>query len=296
MNEKNSTGKTPVDNAHKAGHKEVVDLLRTHGAIYKTDKQKDYMKPLSIKINNEGEKNPIKMTVLYDNFIVKEGTKSAHGFSCLIEGIEKTILFDTGGDSEVFQHNINMLNVDVNTIEQVIISHNHWDHIGGLFSLLEDHNKVPVYLPYSFPYDFVRKVDRTGAEVVPVNEPVEICNNVYLTGEMGTYMKEQSLIVNTPKGLIIVTGCSHQGIVNILKKAKSLFDRDIYLVFGGFHLGGTPEQELTDIINNFKDLQVSKCGATHCTGQRAMDMFKEAFGENYVPIGVGKVLEFNKKN
>jgi 7,8-dihydropterin-6-yl-methyl-4-(beta-D-ribofuranosyl)aminobenzene 5'-phosphate synthase len=68
-------------------------------------------------------------------------------------------------------------------------------------------------------------------------------------------------------------------------------DRPIYLVFGGFHLGNKSDAELQEIIANFKELKVEKCGATHCTGDKAIAKFKEAFGENYVPMGTGKVIE-----
>jgi 7,8-dihydropterin-6-yl-methyl-4-(beta-D-ribofuranosyl)aminobenzene 5'-phosphate synthase len=134
-------------------------------------------------------------------------------------------------------------------------------------------------------------VEHKKAKVVSVDKPVEICTDVYSTGEMGIQIKEQSLILNTKKGLIIVTGCSHQGIVEILEQAKKLFDRPIYLVFGGFHLGGMPDAKVEKIIQSFMEHGVEKCGATHCTGDRPIELFKNAFGENYVPMGTGRILE-----
>jgi len=139
----------------------------------------------------------------------------------------------------------------------------------------------------------VRNVENKKAKVVSVDEPVEICQNVFLTGEMGDQIKEQSLIINTSKGLIIVNGCSHPGIVNILKQAKKILDKPIYLVFGGFHLVGTPDAELQEIIRNFKEIGFMKCGATHCTGDKAIGLFKDAYGENYIPMGTGRVLEIS---
>lgn len=237
------------------------------------------------------EKNPVKFTILYDNYLFKEGTKTDWGFSCLIEGTEKTILFDTGTRPEILLYNIDQLKVDLNQVEQIVISHNHGDHTGGLFTVLDKNHDVQVYLPVSFPYDFVRRVESKKAKVVSVDEPIEICKNVFLTGEMGDRIKEQSLIINASKGLIIVTGCSHQGIVNILKRAKQMFERPIYMVFGGFHLGGTPDAELEEIIRSFKEIGVLKCGATHCTGEKAIGLFKKAYGKNYMPMGTGRVLE-----
>jgi 7,8-dihydropterin-6-yl-methyl-4-(beta-D-ribofuranosyl)aminobenzene 5'-phosphate synthase len=130
-----------------------------------------------------------------------------------------------------------------------------------------------------------------GAKVVAVNQPQEICENVYLTVEMGNQIKKQSLIVDTPKDLVIVTGCSHQGIVNILNKAKEIVAKDIYLVFVGFHLLRHSDEQAKEIVQEFKNLCVKKCGATHSTGDNAIAMFKEAFKNDYVPMVVRKVIE-----
>ena len=293
LNVRNNKGKTPLDNAVKVGHKEVVELLTSISAVAGVPANKDleYDPVLKTRVG-EGEKNPVKMTVLYDNYIFAEGTKAEWGFSCLIEGTEKTILFDTGGESEVLMHNIDQLNVNLEKVEQIVISHNHWDHTGGLFYVLEKNHNAPVFLPYSFPYEFVRKVEKARAEVVPVNEPVEICKNVFLTGELKGPVNEQSVIVNTSKGLIVVTGCSHPGIVNIVKSAKEVMGREVYLVFGGFHLMRHSDDEVKDIISQFRELGVKKCGATHCTGDKQIKLFKEAYGNDYIEMGTGRVLEF----
>jgi 7,8-dihydropterin-6-yl-methyl-4-(beta-D-ribofuranosyl)aminobenzene 5'-phosphate synthase len=234
---------------------------------------------------------PLRFTVLYDNYLHQEGTKTDWGFSCLIEGTEKTILFDTGTQPQILMHNVKILNVDLKKVDQIVISHIHEDHTGGLWTVLEQNPKVTVFFPVSFPPEFRRRVEGLKAKVQTVDKPLEICRNVFLTGEMGDDIKEESLIVDSPKGLIIVTGCSHQGIVNILRRAKQVVDKPIYFVFGGFHLGGKPDAEIQEIIGAFKTLGVEKCGATHCTGDQAIAMFKKAFGENYVPMGTGKVIE-----
>jgi 7,8-dihydropterin-6-yl-methyl-4-(beta-D-ribofuranosyl)aminobenzene 5'-phosphate synthase len=233
----------------------------------------------------------LRFTVLYDNYLYKEGTRADWGFSCLIEGAEKTILFDTGADPRILMHNIEALGVDLKKVGQIIISHNHGDHTGGLSAVLERNPDVTVFYPASFPEEFGRRVESLKARFQRVDKPVEICRDVYLTGEMGIDIKEQSLVIDTSKGLIIVTGCSHPGIVNILKRAKEIRDEPVRLVLGGFHLGGKSEAEMREIIAAFKDLKVEKCGATHCTGEAQIAMFKKAFGENYVPMGTGRVIE-----
>jgi 7,8-dihydropterin-6-yl-methyl-4-(beta-D-ribofuranosyl)aminobenzene 5'-phosphate synthase len=291
---KNSGRYTPLDNAVWGGHIEIVELLKTKGADEMKETKKNPEKIISGKISQKGLTTPLKFTVLYDNYLYQEGTKPDWGFSCLIEGAEKTILFDTGTQPDILLHNVGRLGVDLKKVEQIVLSHAHYDHIGGLPAVLERNHEVSVYMPVSFAQEIVRSVEAKNAEVVSVDEPAEVCPNVYSTGEMGVEIKEQSLIINTSEGLVIVTGCSHQGIVEILRRAKELFDRPIHLVFGGFHLGAKSDSELQDIIRHFKEMGVERCGATHCTGDRAIELFKEAYGDNYVPMGTGRILEINK--
>jgi len=233
----------------------------------------------------------LRFTILYDNYLYQEGTKADWGFSCLIEGTEKTILFDTGTDPRILMRNAGALNVDLKKVNQIVISHNHGDHTGGLSAVLEQNPNVTVFFPLSFPEEFGRRVNNLKAKAQTVDKPVEICKNAHLSGEMGDEIKEQSLVVDSPQGLIIVTGCSHQGIVKILRRAKEILDKPIYLVFGGFHLRNKPDAEMQEIIAAFKELKVEKCGATHCTGDGPIAMFKKAFGENYVPMGTGRIIE-----
>ena len=245
-------------------------------------------------INSYGpEDTPITITILYDNYIFSEGLQTDWGFSCIIEGKEKTILFDTGTKSDILFHNINKLNVNPKNIELVAISHNHGDHTGGLSAFLDENNKVTVYLPASFPDEFIIRVEKAGAKVVSVDKPAEVCKDVSLTGEMGVQIKEQSLILNTSKGLVVITGCAHPGIVGIVKRAKEMIDKEIYLVCGGFHLLNKSEDEVNQIISQFKDLGVMKVGATHCTGDNAIELFKKAYKENFVQMGVGKVIRIS---
>jgi len=237
-----------------------------------------------------GAQQDLKFTILYDNYVFKDGTKADWGFSCLIEGPEKTILFDTGTKPAILKHNIAEMKVDLNEIDVVAISHDHGDHTGGLFTVLKTNPDVSLYMPVSFASKYEEKIEEGKTRMIAVSEPMEICPGVYSTGEMGQEIKEQSLILDTPKGLVIVTGCSHQGIVNILKKAKDMMDKDIYMVFGGFHLMSNSDKQVEEIIRVFKELGVQKCGATHCTGDRQIELFKKAYGDNYVPIGTGNIL------
>ena len=247
-----------------------------------------------ITCNFDESKDFMTLTILYDNYIFDKDLKSDWGFSCFIKGTEKTILFDTGTKGELLLDNITKLKIDPKDAELIVLSHIHNDHTGGLLSFLEKNDNVSVYIPESFPANFVKSIKQMKAQVIPVDKPVEICKNVFLTGEMGSRVIEQSLVVNTDRGMIVITGCAHPGIVEILKKAKEIIDNDIYLVLGGFHLLEKSEKEIQEIIKKFKKLGVQRVGATHCTGDKAISLFKRAFGDNYVQMGVGKVVRISK--
>lgn len=174
----------------------------------------------------------LSITVSYDNNPYKERLTAAWGFSCVIRGTEKTILFDTGGDGSILLTNMEELGINPKEIDLVVLSHIHGDHVGGLPSFLEKNPEVVVYLPKSFPKGFKDKVKEYGAKIIEVQGPLKIYQGVYSTGELGTWIKEQSLIIHTEEGLIVITGCAHPGIVNIVIKAKNLVKDDVLLVMG----------------------------------------------------------------
>jgi 7,8-dihydropterin-6-yl-methyl-4-(beta-D-ribofuranosyl)aminobenzene 5'-phosphate synthase len=150
---------------------------------------------------------------------------------------------------------------------------------------------VAVYLPQSFPGDVKNAVERAGAELVEVDGPVEICENLYSTGELGDRIKEQSLVVETPQGLVVITGCAHPGIVGIVRQAKELREQEVHLALGGFHLGGLSAAELDDIVEDFRRIGVQKVAPCHCSGDLARQRFEDSYGEDFIVAGVGSVLE-----
>ena len=235
----------------------------------------------------------ITMTILYDNYKHQEDLQTDWGFSCYIEGTEKTILFDTGTKGDVLKSNADKLGIDLGKVDAVVLSHKHRDHTGGLEPVMRVNKGDPVYMCQSFPQDLFDLVKDNNLVPVSVKEPVKICQHVYSTGEIDGPVNEQGLIIETEPGLVVIVGCSHPGIVKIVKKAKEITGKNVYLVFGGFHLLRTSEADITGIIKDLKALGVKKCGATHCTGDKAIQMISDAFGDNYIPMGAGKVLKVN---
>jgi 7,8-dihydropterin-6-yl-methyl-4-(beta-D-ribofuranosyl)aminobenzene 5'-phosphate synthase len=234
--------------------------------------------------------NEMTITVVCDNYPYKEGLETAWGFSCLITGAEKTILFDTGGEGSMLLNNMEKLAIDPNSINTIVLSHIHGDHTGGLKSFLEKNSGVTVYLPKSFPTRFKDEAKGYGAKTVGVEQPLEICENVYSTGQLGILRKEQSLVIRTDKGLVVITGCAHPGIVKIVNTVKNLVKDDILLVMGGFHLEWATRGKVEKIISAFKKSNVCYVGPCHCTGDKARALFEKHFGKSYINIGAGKVI------
>jgi 7,8-dihydropterin-6-yl-methyl-4-(beta-D-ribofuranosyl)aminobenzene 5'-phosphate synthase len=156
--------------------------------------------------------------------------------------------------------------------------------------LLEQNHDLTVYLPRSAQSDFEQMIKTFGANLIAVHEPLKICDGVYSTGELGMKCIEQSLLLQTPKGLIVITGCAHPGIVEIVQKAKELFSNNILFVMGGAHLGETPEPEIEQIIVNFQKLGVQYLGLNHCTGDLARKLFEKVYRQNFIPVGLGRVI------
>jgi len=235
------------------------------------------------------EMQDINITVVYDNNPYKQGLETGWGFSALLTGFEKTILFDSGRNRSLLS-NMEKLAIDPNKINIVVLSHIHPDHTGGLGSLLGKNPDVIVYLPKSFPTKFKDNVQAYGAEIVEVEEPMKICENVYSTGQPGKWIKEQSLIIQTDKGLILITGCAHPGILKIVNAAKDLVKNDFLLVMGGFHLEWASKGKIEKIISTFKKLNVRYVSLCHCSGEKSKGLFEKHFGRNYINIGAGKVV------
>jgi 7,8-dihydropterin-6-yl-methyl-4-(beta-D-ribofuranosyl)aminobenzene 5'-phosphate synthase len=239
---------------------------------------------------NSGGEEKLNLTIIYDNYEHGPGLVTAWGFSCLIQGAEKTVLFDTGGDGRLLLENMKKLNLDPKAVEVIFLSHIHGDHTGGLGEFLTENSDVQVFLPASFPKSFKDGVRGFGAEVIEISGSREIFKNFFSTGEMGSYIREQSLVIKTDKGAVVITGCAHPGIVEIVEKACEITGTGPRLVLGGFHLGGTRDTRILEIIDRLRKLGTKQAGPCHCSGGRTRELFKEEMSEAYLEVGVGKVI------
>jgi 7,8-dihydropterin-6-yl-methyl-4-(beta-D-ribofuranosyl)aminobenzene 5'-phosphate synthase len=228
----------------------------------------------------------VKVTVVYDNQTLAPNSASAWGFACLVGD---DLLFDTGGDAGRLLSNMERMGIDPLEIRTVVLSHAHGDHTGGLGGLLNTGVRPTVYVPRSFPRQFKADV-RSLTTLVEVDGPVEIRPGIHTTGEVGSRLVEQALAVETASGTIVVTGCAHPGVVELVRRAKGSVGGEVALVMGGFHLGSASRHQIERIIADFRALGVRQAAPCHCTGDRAMRMLAEAYGDDFVKVGVGRMV------
>ena len=228
--------------------------------------------------------------ILYDNRTDKSDLQPGWGFSALIELKGRRVLFDTGADNLVLEHNAEALGADLASPDALVLSHEHCDHIGAITSAL--HKNLEVFYPTSFSTLFQGEVSgEEGWHAHPVSQPVEILPRFRSTGELGKKIVEQSLIVKGDEGPVLITGCAHPGIVEIARVATEIVGKPLQLVLGGFHLYKKNEAAVGEIAAALKELGVKRVAPCHCTGLKAMKVLKESFGTAYLVIKVGSEVK-----
>ena len=214
----------------------------------------------------------MKLTIVYDNKVCKKdiGLKSDWGFSCLIETEDEVVLFDTGARGDILLSNVEKLDIDPRIIGKIVISHEHWDHSGGLKALTPLVGDVELYR-------LGKKSPSENMRLVSVEDSRKITEEVYTTGRLEGVVDEQSLILKGEKGWYVLVGCSHSGVEEILDAAKQC--GNIVGLVGGLHS-----------FNNFSILErldfICPC---HCTKHKRE--IKELHPQTYTEGGVGRVIE-----
>lgn len=243
-------------------------------------------------------KKTVNIDIVYNNVtgINSSGLKKDWGFSAFIEnniGSEKkTILFDCGADGNILMHNLKKMNIAPEDIDCIFISHNHSDHIGGLdvFYRLTQKN-LPVFVPSKCYKGIKSQYD--NKDIIPLNQSGAFFSNFYTSGVLdgkykGSYLPEQSLFLVIENKVILICGCSHCGVVTIVKKAKELFpDKEIDLVCGGWHLIGQQENAIINICELLKANNVKKVAPSHCTGANAITLIKRYFKDEFLELYLG---------
>jgi 7,8-dihydropterin-6-yl-methyl-4-(beta-D-ribofuranosyl)aminobenzene 5'-phosphate synthase len=273
---------------------------------------------------------PSRVTILYDSFGKNPSLTKDWGFAALVEYGGKRILFDTGNNAKIFEHNVKALRVDLQNLDFVVMSHRHGDHMGGLAYLLKVNPTVKIYAPKersgvfgddqpsstwyrkdpSLPPE-QRYYGGAPPEIIHMGEAwpdanfrlidknIEIAPGMYLialvSDKPGTLeLRELSLAIRTPDGLVLVVGCSHPGVERIMQEASAI-DPHIKILFGGLHQIQAPDPEverIATVLHN--EYTLERLAPGHCTGEPEFAALKKTFGDRFVYAGVGSVVELPK--
>ena len=278
-----------------------------------------------------GQSSAGQITVLYDAFGKTSTMTKDWGFAALVEYGGKRILFDTGNNAEIFAHNVEAKGIDLRQLDFAIVSHRHGDHTSGLNHLLKVNPTVKIYAPQenfgvfgaALPSTFYKRNETLPADMryfdgkppdtlrfgspwpeanfTWITKTTEVAPGFHLILLNGTWgadleVKEISLAIDTPDGIVLIVGCSHPTIEKIVEAAKNAINKPIHLVLGGLHLLPAKDDQISSIAVSLHDnWGVRYLAPVHCTGEPAFAILKQTFGDHYVYAGLGTTVLLGPK-
>ncbi|MCX5698947.1 MAG: MBL fold metallo-hydrolase [Candidatus Omnitrophica bacterium] len=210
--------------------------------------------------------------------------------------IGEDVLFDTFGNPGVLLKNMRKFNIDTAKIKHIVLSHDDWDHISGLWYLIPNRKDITVYLCPGFKQEIKDRIASFSVKVVEAGGVTQIKDAIYSTGELcgesdGEKICEQSVVVKTAEGLTVICGCAHPGIVDIVRHVKERFHNDVHSLIGGFHLKNNDDETNARIIKDLRELGVRRIAPMHCVGKRATKMMSKVFASDFVRAKAGDSIE-----
>jgi 7,8-dihydropterin-6-yl-methyl-4-(beta-D-ribofuranosyl)aminobenzene 5'-phosphate synthase len=230
----------------------------------------------------------VKITTLVEDTCPKRPFCGEHGLSFLIEADRKKILFDTGFSGNVLVHNLSKSNIDLKQIDAFVLSHNHNDHGGGIGHIVNLIKDKPMYCASNFHQGELtnsQEIAQKISNIIFSTNQTEIIPGIWVSKEKDSInsnkpTKEINLIINLEnKGLVIIVGCSHPGLENIIQDADQFFNSKIpmYALVGGLHLKDNSPEEINQILDNLKKYNFKIIIPNHCTGFNALKIITDKF-------------------
>ncbi|MBN2894440.1 MAG: MBL fold metallo-hydrolase [Campylobacterales bacterium] len=233
------------------------------------------------------------LTILFDNIPYDSRLKPLWGFSCLVQTPQQTTLFDTGSNGRVLLEHMRLLGIEPCTIDTLVLSHHHWDHTGGIDSIMELNPKLHLIVPTSLSKRWINDL-KSQCRTLSVCDVQyqKLGHGLATTGVMRTGdTPEQALMIETPDGVVLLTGCAHAGIVAVAQRAIEMSGREIVLLIGGFHLIDQTSAELEAVIEELSQMPIHCFCPTHCSGPEAIALFERRLGSRWIRAGVGAIIE-----
>lgn len=276
----------------------------------------------------------MKITCVVDNQVVEgSGLKAEHGLSFWIECDSACVLFDTGQSVDVLAYNLAKLNIPEDKIKIVALSHAHYDHTGGLNLLIREHNHPLIYANPDFltpryalrenEYQFIgmplsQEQLLLGTELVLSDCPCEILPGLWTSGQIVSrpetegrnanhfvrcqrqwlpdpYLDDMSLVAQTERGLVLICGCCHAGLLNTLEHVSRLFNAPVRCVLGGIHLKPADEQTIDRVVDTLQNMYPGiHCFLNHCSGERAINRLSESLKDQARPFPAGSRVDLDQ--
>jgi 7,8-dihydropterin-6-yl-methyl-4-(beta-D-ribofuranosyl)aminobenzene 5'-phosphate synthase len=250
----------------------------------------------------------MKITLLVENQISYAAAKTCYaewGLSLFVQVNGVNILFDTG-HTDIFKHNAANLNIDLEKTDFVVLSHHHWDHVGGLrYHEFIDKKKLIIHpeIIEKLPDEDAERI-LNDFEITTSHETFEFAENCFYLGEIprkspfekGLYKNDtmhddSAIAIRTEKGVVVITGCSHSGIVNICEYAKKVTGLKLHAVIGGFHLFSEDEKAVKGTLDYFKKEQADHLYPMHCVDFEVLTRFKALF--DITKAATGDVIQID---
>jgi 7,8-dihydropterin-6-yl-methyl-4-(beta-D-ribofuranosyl)aminobenzene 5'-phosphate synthase len=238
-----------------------------------------------------GQKPELEIRIAFDNTSAREDLRRSWGFSAVVDFRGRRVLFDAGSDPILLLEHLELMQIDPKSIEHAVISHQHGDHLRGVYWVFEENPKLKVHFLDCFPEEPFRRAAAVGMKPHRVKDPFEVVPGVYSTGIVDGLPPEQSLAIETSQGLVMLAGCSHPGVVKLVETVQSQRDTDsIRLLLGGFHMLRKNPEQIKTTINRLQDLKVRTVMPAHCSGDTAKEMFQAFYGGQFHAAGAGRLI------